>query len=328
MTNTPACDTMKNMNKDKLVQMLRITGKYYIQHMSQRDIAAEEGVSVPTVSRMINRAMESGYVNISIDYSFLSQDELSMELKKRYGLKEVTISPVIISDPDAVLLDTCKVAALDIQKRLRPGMIIGTAWGKTMKCLASCIGEIDVKNIKVIQINGRSAEVAIAKGADSMVNALITATGGEGYTIPAPAVVDDTQMADMLRNDSGVKKVLELAEQCSLAIFSAGIMSRDSIMSKSGFLDHGMYEKLIEKGAVGDIASGYFDYDGNIVDQELAERRISLPLEKLRQIPEKICIASGKEKAKVLHGAIQGGFVDYLFADEELGRALLTVESN
>lgn len=316
------------MNKDKLVQMLRITGKYYIQHMSQRDIAAQEGVSVPTVSRMINRAMESGYVNISIDYSFLSEDELAKELQKRYGLKSVTIAPVIIPDPDAILLDTCKTGALLVQENLKSEMIIGTAWGRTMKCLASCIGEMNVKNIKVIQLNGRSAEIATAKGADAMVNALITATGGQGYIIPTPAVVDDAQMAHMLRNDSGVKKVLKLAEQCNMAIFSVGIMSRNSIMSKSGFLDHGMYERLLERGAVGDIASGYFDYNGNIVDQELAERRISLSLEKIRQIPKKICIASGKEKAKALHGAIQGGFVDYLCADEELGRVLLTLENN
>lgn len=316
------------MNKDKLVQMLRITGKYYIQHMSQRDIAAQEGVSVPTVSRMINRAMESGYVNISIDYSFLSEDELAKELQKRYGLKSVTITPVIIPDPDAILLDTCKTAALLVQENLKSEMIIGTAWGKTMKCLASCIREMNVKNIKVIQLNGRSAEIATAKGADAIVNALITATGGQGYIIPTPAVVDDAQMADMLRNDSGVKKVLELAEQCNMAIFSVGIMSKNSIMSKSGFLDHGMYERLLERGAIGDIASGYFDYNGNIVDQELAERRISLSLEKIRQIPKKICIASGKEKAKVLHGAIQGGFIDYLCADEELGRTLLTLENN
>lgn len=316
------------MNKEKLVQMLRITGKYYRQHMSQRDIAAEEGVSIPTVSRMINRAMESGYVNISIDYSFLSEDELASELQKRYGLKKVTITPVIIPDPDAVMMDTCRAAAAGIQERITSGMIIGTAWGRTMKCLASCIGNMDVENIRILQLNGRSAEVAAAKGADSMVNALIQATGGEGYTIPTPVVVDDVQTAQMLRNDSGVKKVLELAEQCNLAIFSAGIMSRDSIMSKSGFLDHGMYEQLIERGAVGDIASGYFDHQGNIVDQELAKRRISLPLEKIRQIPEKFCVASGKEKASVLHGAIQGGFVDYLFADEELGRALLATENH
>ncbi len=316
------------MNKDKLVQMLRITGKYYIQHMSQKDIAEQEGVSVPTVSRMINRAMESGYVNISIDYSFLSEDELAKEIKRRYGLRDVVITPVIIEDPQAVLLDTCKAASAFLQNYLQSGMIIGTAWGRTMKCLASCIGKMELEDIKVIQINGRSAEVAIAKGADAMVNALITATGGQGYTIPTPAVVDDVQMADMLRNDSGVKKVLELAEQCNVAIFSVGVMSKDSIMSKSGFLDNGMYERLLERGAVGDIASGYFDYNGNIIDQELSKRRISLPLEKIQQIPEKICIASGKEKSRALHGAIEGGFVDYLYADEELGRTLLTVESN
>ena len=314
------------MNKEKLIQMLRITSKYYIQQKNQKDIAAEEGLSVPTVSRLLNRAMDSGYVNISIDYSFLSEDELARELQKIYGIKHVTMIPVIIPEPDAVLLDTCKAAASLIEQKLTSNMTVGTAWGNTMKCLASCIGKMDVENVRIIQINGRSADVAATKGTDAMVNALIEATGGDGYTIPAPVVVDDAQMAAMLKEDSGIKNALDIAKHCDMAIFSVGKMSKESIMSKSGFLENGMYEHLMEKGAVGDIASGYFDYEGNIVDQELAKRRISLSLEKLRGVPNKICVASGKDKAKVLHGAIKGNFVDYLIADEELGRALLNMK--
>ena len=75
----PVCRYNRIMNRDKLLQMLRITGKYYIQHMSQKDIAEEEKISVPTVSRMISKAMDSGYVKISIDYSFLSEEELAEE---------------------------------------------------------------------------------------------------------------------------------------------------------------------------------------------------------------------------------------------------------
>lgn len=307
----------------KLLQMLRITEKYYIRHMSQKDIALQENISVPTVSRMINRAMESGYVNITIDYSFLTETELAEELRIKYGLEQVTIVPVVIPEAPAILLDTCKAAATHLASTLTSGSIIGTAWGNTMKCLASCIEPMDIDRIKVVELNGRCADAAAAQGADDMVHALISATGGQGYMIPAPVVVDDSRTAEMLRNDSGIRSVLQMAESCDVAIFSTGILSRDSIMARSGFLDKGMYELLKEKGAVGDIASGYFDFEGNIVDSELEERRISLPLTAFRAIPSKICVASGKEKARVLRGAIKGGFIDSLIADEELGRALL-----
>lgn len=314
-----------SMNQNKLLQMLRITQKYYIQHMSQKDIAQEEGISVPTVSRMISRAMESGYVNISIDYSFLSEEELAAEICRLYKLRRVTIVPVVISEPEAVLLDTCKAAARRLEETLTSGMTIGTAWGNTMKCLASCIRPMDLHDIKVVQVNGRSADVDAARGCDDMVRALISSTGGKGYTLPAPAVVDNTRTADMLKSDSGVKSVLQLAGQCDLLVFSAGSLSKNSIMYKSGFLDHGLYESLESAGAVGDIASGYFDFNGNIIDQELSGRRISLPLEELKSIPIKLCVASGKEKAPVLHGAVKGGFVDELVIDGELGRALIAL---
>ncbi len=311
------------MNRNKLMQMLRITGKYYIQHMSQKDIADEENVSVPTVSRMINRAMESGYVNISIDYSFLTDSELAEEIRDKYGLRQAIIAPAVISDPQAILLDTCRMAAAHLNEVLESDMIIGTAWGNTMKCLASCIEPAQRGGIKVVQLNGRVPDIVAAQGADDMVKAMVAAYGAEGYTIPAPAVVDDARTAALLREDSGIRSVLELAEQCSAAIFSVGILDRDSIMSKAGFLDHGLYESLLERGAVGDIASGYFDREGRPVDQDLKERRLSLPLEDFKKIPNKICVAAGTEKAVILNGAIRGGYVDDLVADEELGRALL-----
>ena len=313
------------MNRDKLLQMLRITGKYYIQHMSQKDIAEEEKISVPTVSRMISKAMDSGYVKISIDYSFLSEEELAEEIRKRWGLRKVLIVPAVLPDPQAVLLDTCRAAADYLRTAVTDDAVIGTAWGNTMKCLASCIEPMDASGVRIVQLNGRCADIAAAQGADDMVMALLRAAGGTGFVIPAPAVVDDARTAQMLREDSGIKSVLSLAEQCSAAVFSTGAMSRDSIMYKSGFLDGGMYEALLERGAVGDIASGYFDINGEIVDRELAARRISLPLEKFRDIPLKICVASGNGKAQALHGALQGGFIDTLITDEELGRALLAI---
>ncbi len=306
--------------------MLRVTSKYYIQHMNQKDIAKEEGISVPTVSRMINRAIESGYVKISIDYSFLSEEELAEEVGRVFGLAKVIIVPVVLDDPQAVLLDTCKAAASLLQDQLTSGAVIATAWGNTMKCLASCIDHLDARDVKVVQLNGRCADVEAAQGADDMVRALIAATGGQGYTIPSPVIVDDIQTAGLLRNDSGIKAILDLAARSDLAIFSTGRMDQDSIMAKSGFLDHGLFETLQARGAVGDIASGYFDFEGNIVDQDLADRRISLPLDQLRAIPLKICVAAGKDKAAVLHGAIKGGFVDCLVADEGLGRALLALK--
>ncbi|MEE1227794.1 MAG: sugar-binding domain-containing protein [Lachnospiraceae bacterium] len=310
------------MNTNKLIQMLRIARQYYEYHLDQKEIAAKEGISVSTVSRMIKKAFDSGYVKISIDYPFLSNEELSKELQKAYGIQKVFLTPVIVPEPNAILTDTCKAAAAALPSYIKSNSVIGTAWGNTMKALAACIKDIDAKDTKIVQLNGRCANFAMPSGADDMVETLVKRARGEGYIIPAPVVVDTAQTASMLKEDSAVKHALELARNCDTAVFSVGPITEDSIMYRSGYLNDGVFEQLKKDGAVGDIASNYYNIEGQAADQELASRRIGINLEELKEIPLKFCVASGKNKAASLHGALKGGYIDVLYADEELGKEL------
>lgn len=311
------------MNTNKLIQMLRVAKKYYEYHMDQKEIAKEEGISNSTVSRMIQKALDLGYVKISIDYPLLSNEELSGELKKAYGLRDVFLVPVVVDEPGAVMIDTCKAAAAAIPSYIEDNTIIGTAWGRTMKCLAAYIPDLQVHNTKVVQLNGRCNQMAMPVGANDMVEAMARQGRGTGYMIPAPVVVDSPEMAKMLREDSGVKQTLELARNCHTAVFSIGLLSEDSIMYRTGYLNEDIFDQIQQNGALGDICSNYFDIEGKTADALLAERRIGITLEELKKIPCKIGVVSGVQKAAALHGALKGGYIDVLYADEEVGKALL-----
>lgn len=311
------------MNTNKLIQMLRVAKKYYEYHMDQKEIAKEEGISNSTVSRMIQKALDLGYVKISIDYPLLSNEELSRELKKAYGLRDVFLVPVVVDEPNGVMIDTCKAAAAALPSYIESDTVIGTAWGRTMKCLAAYIPDLQAHNTKIVQLNGRCNQLAMPVGANDMVEAMARQGRGTGYMIPAPVVVDSPETARMLREDSGVKETLELARSCQTAVFSIGLLSEDSIMYRTGYLNEGVYRQLQENGALGDICSNYFDKEGKTADDMLAERRIGITLEELKKIPCKIGVVSGVQKAEALHSALKGGYIDVLYADEEVGKALL-----
>ena len=74
------------MKNDKIIKIIRVAKKYYESHMDQKIIAQEEGISVSTVSRMLKKAEEMGYIKITVEYPVLSNEEVSDSLKKRYGL--------------------------------------------------------------------------------------------------------------------------------------------------------------------------------------------------------------------------------------------------
>lgn len=312
------------MNTNKLIQMLRVSKKYYEYHMDQKSIAAQEGISNSTVSRMLQKALDMGYVKISIDYPFLSNEELSEELKKSYGVKEVFLVPVVVDDKNGIMIDTCKAAAMALPKYIESGYVVGTTWGRTMQCLASYIPDLQVENIKIVQMNGSCNRTDMPAGADAMIQTLARQGRGDGYNIPAPVMVDSPKMAQMLKEDTVIKEALELARNCDVAVFSIGPLNENSMMYQAGYLGDGIFEKLKEGNAVGDICSNYVDINGVLADEELAERRIGISLEELKKIPCKIAVVSGEKKAAVLHGALKGGYIDVLYADEALGKALLS----
>ena len=189
----------KRMKNDKIIKIIRVAKKYYESHMDQKIIAQEEGISVSTVSRMLKKAEEMGYIKITVEYPVLSNEEVSDSLKKRYGLKKVFLVPKLSGTPIAVQEDVCRAAAKDLSSYLKDGSIIGTAWGRTMKSFANYISDLGVKNVKVVQLNGKTNLTSVPVGADDLSQAIARAGCGEAYVIPAPVAVDSAEIADMLK---------------------------------------------------------------------------------------------------------------------------------
>lgn len=82
--------------------------------MDQKIIAQEEEISVSTVSRMLKKAEEMGYIKITVEYPVLSNEELSASLKKKYNLEKVFLVPKLSDAPVAVQEDVCRAAAKDL----------------------------------------------------------------------------------------------------------------------------------------------------------------------------------------------------------------------
>lgn len=313
----------KCMKNDKIIKIIRVAKKYYESHMDQKIIAQEEGISVSTVSRMLKKAEEMGYIKITVEYPVLSNEELSDSLKKRYGLKKVFLVPKLSSTSIAVQEDVCRAAAKDLSSYLKDGSIIGTAWGRTMKSFANYISDLGVKNVKVVQLNGKTNLTSVPVGADDLSQAIARAGCGEAYVIPAPVAVDSAEIADMLKQERNISAALTLGRDCQIALFGIGNLSRNTILYHSGSLKEEDFVELEKKGAVGDVCTCFFNASGEAVSSSFSRRRISLTLEELKKIPCKIGVASGLEKKEALHGALLGGYIDILYADEELGKEIL-----
>jgi DNA-binding transcriptional regulator LsrR (DeoR family) len=61
---------------------------------------------------------------------------------------------------------------------------------------------------------------------------------------------------------------------------------------------------LLALGAVGEIAAGFFDADGQAVIGSVDHRVIGLTLNEIRSIPQRIVVAFGRQKVPALRTAL------------------------
>ena len=311
------------MDTNKSYQIIRVAKKYYELHMGQLEIAQEEGVSKSTISRMLQKAVDLGYVKVTIDAPIESVKEMEDKLKNIFHLKEIFVSPNLVDDEEINLRDTCRALANNLDHYIEDHTVVAVSWGKTLNCLAKQIQPLKAKDIKVVQLNGGVAKSASSTGASQIVDALTMAGHGIGYMFPVPAIVDSKLTSDILQEETQVKNVLTLAKKAEVSIFSIGALSKDSILYEVGYLKDEDFLALEEKEAVGDIASRVFDINGAIALNELNDRVVGFRLEELKEKEWAIAIAVGINKINALIGALRGGFMNVLYTDEKTARELL-----
>ena len=138
---------------------------------------------------------------------------------------------------------------------------------------------------------------------------------GTAYVIPAPAMVDAPFIADAIKQDSQVRDILSLASHCHTAVFSVGCLTRPSVIYEMGLLTDAQYRDMEARGCVGDVCSHFINANGDIFDPEMDARVVGAPLDIIRSIPNKLLVASGRAKGKVVNAALKGGLADCLYID-------------
>lgn len=304
-------------------EMIVVAKMYYEMNLTQKEIAEKLRYSRPTISRIVDAALKSGIVDVKINYTIDSVQELENKIKDKYKLKKVFVSPIYVHDSSLIHNDVGKAAADFLYEICENDSILGVSWGTTLSHVVPYLKTKPLPQMKIVQLNGGVAKSSFSTGSAALLERFSKAFDSEQYLLPVPSIVDSSVIADAIMTDSSIKRVIEYGKKSTIAIFGIGNVSFESVLYKGGYFKEGAYEELIAKKAVGDICSRYFSIDGQITDAGLNDRTIGLELENLQEKDFSIALAVGKEKAKSVKGALNGGYINTLFIDEELAKEIL-----
>ena len=307
--------------------LYRVAQAYYMDGLTQREIAERFGLSRPKVSRLLQQARDVHVVNISLVPPSEGAADLEHDLEVTYGLEEAVLVDVHHpAQPELVARDLGPPAAACLLRRLTRSSVVAMAWGRTLWATIEALPARTMPDVTVVQLSGGLGPVDALEHSTELIRRAAQKLNAKLRLLPAPGIVSTLDAAQALRQDHQVAEVLKLAARADIAVVGLGVPTPDSVLLKDGTILTADDLRLLEaNGAVGDIALRYIDAQGETVSLDrLNQRIIGLSLDTIRCIPTVIGVGGGTVKHEVVKAALKSGLLDVLVTDRDTAEAVLS----
>ncbi len=333
--------------------LVKVAQMYHVQGLNQDQIGRQLGVSRSKVSRMLKEARERGLVEITIHYPSRFSLDLERRLESELGLREAIVVNAGGVAGGQVLSPVAGAAADYLMRVLQPGDVLGVSGGETVTLTSQVMPANAVQDVTVMQLGTAaaylgervlhsSAEVAlqVAQKLGSMDRLML---------IPVPSLLDNETIRDALLRDTGVQRAMALLASCTVALVGVGGMGTVPQTLEAAIAPIGASQaasdaaawrirprkllpstwdeeaELRNAGAAGEICARFFDIGGRPCMTSLDRRMVALDLGQLRAVPLVVAVASGKQKAAAILGAVRGGYVKSLVTDDVTATEVLAL---
>lgn len=300
---------------------IRAAWMYFVEQMTQIEIAEVLGVGRVTVVRLLADARSRNEVKITIESELADIVMLERALEKVFGLEQALVAPLSSPDADPIPAISARTGSF-LSETMRSGMRVGVGWGRTLFSSLAFINTRSLSDFKVISLLG-GVGVARRFNPAEFAWRFAQAFQGDGYLIPTPAVVDSIETKIALVERCGLQEIFSMADTLDAVLLSVGGIASATTFYRGGFLKEAEREALVARGAVGDLLFHFFDRDGDLVDHPVNKLVMSADVDRLRKAPMRILTSGGTEKIEALLGAMKLVAPTVLITDEESARRML-----
>ena len=302
--------------------LARIAHRSYIDGQTQEEIAQEFGLSRPKVQRLLERARQSGIVDIHIETPPGLNLGLESQLVDLFRLNAAIVSPSY-GDPNAQREAVARAAARFLERRLADGIVIAVGHGRDTGEVPRFFRPTRRLDVVFASAMGGSPRVDNPTNPNEICTSLADRCGGRAESLYAPAYVESAEVRDRLLEQEAVTHTLSAAARADMALVGIGGTDDGCTMVRSGCLSLDEIARLRDAGAVGDVLGNYVDVRGTLIVAPHGERLIALSIEDLLRIRTVVAVASEVEKPLAILGALRAGVIDVLIVDEGNARAVL-----
>ncbi|MCL5071394.1 MAG: sugar-binding transcriptional regulator [Actinobacteria bacterium] len=312
-------------NTDLIIKVAKL---YYEQNCNFNQISEKLKISRYKIYRIIKKAKDTGIVKIIINTPSKSLIDLETRIETLYRLKRAIIVQNEGLPSEELKYKIGQAAGELLIEILEDGDILGVSWGSTVQKILNFLTLRVNKKVDIVQLSSGSHLSGLDIMCHELSRQLAERFNSKPYLLFSPEIAKNKKMKDLLLEDDSIKKTFALFDKLTIAIFGVGPLTLEELerLSNYGQITENEARTLLENKAIAGIFSNYIDSEGRICDEKLASRAITMPIQKLKEIPYSILLAGGAQKSESILAAIRGGYVNVLVTDEKAIKEILKLD--
>ena len=304
--------------------MVRAAWLYYHDNLTHQEIADKLRVSRVKVTRLLQKARQSGVVEIRITRPLPLDFSVSQQLEERFGLRSVVV--VKGMPPLAATLDEVGYTAVEyLAQTLRPDDIVGFGWSTTLRHMAPHTDRLERGSAsQVVDLVGSMLGQAIPYSVSGRV---ATALGVPLAALSVPSIVRSPVAYEAIVQDPNIAGTLRLARRSTLAVVGVGDVGPRNALVVGGYVTAHELAGLRAHGVVGDVLMRFYDIHGQPVPYEADTQIVGLTWDELKALPHVVALAAGPTKPAPLLGLLRSGICHTLITDLATARGILALDA-
>jgi deoxyribonucleoside regulator len=210
-----------------------------------------------------------------------------------------------------------------LQRVIRDGTIVAISLSQTVTLVPEFVFDPRPAAATFVAAVGGIRRGLAGMSPNRPIDQLAELYNGVAKHLTGPAIAGTEEIARALTGDPAIARTLNEAAAADIVVLGLGPVAGTVALLEQGEITPGELNRVIEHGAVGDLAGRFFDRDGQPVDDEWNRRVVGLTLDQISRIPTRVVAAGGPEKVEAILAAIRGRLVSVLITDEHVAKALL-----
>ena len=180
--------------------MIKIAWYYYIENLTQQEIAKILGINRIKILRLLDKAKENGLITFQIRNSNAKRFHMENTFKELFHLNDILIIPSVPSS-DSLNDSLAQAASMYINQRIKENSYINMGYGDTPSRILNYLAQRSESPINVISLTG-GVNYYLPNTESNVFNARL-------HLIPCPLILSSSFIMEELKNNSVVEEDTE-----------------------------------------------------------------------------------------------------------------------